>query len=72
MLDLENYFSVVEQVRRLPEVGDPIIRQAEMIQADAKRVLAALINLEAEFDELCSEIKELWTKEERHGSLFQD
>ncbi len=72
MLDLEKYFGVVEQVRRLPEVGDPIIRQAEMIQADAKRVLAAHINLEAEFDELCSEIKELWTKEERHGSLFQD
>lgn len=72
MLDLEKYLNLVDQVRKLPEVGDPIIRQAELIQADAKRVAAMYLNLEAEFDELCSEIKELWTKEERHGSLFQD
>ena len=72
MMNIDKYIDLVDRVRALPEVGDPIIRQAEMIQADAKRVLAAHINLEAEFDELCSEIKELWTKEERHGSLFQD
>lgn len=36
MMDLEKYLDLVEQVRKPPEVGDPIIRQAELIQADAK------------------------------------
>lgn len=72
MMDLEKYLDLVEQVRKLPEVGDPIIRQAELIQADAKRVAAMYLNLEAEFDDLSSEIKELWDKEERRGTLFQD
>ena len=39
-MELEKYLDLVEQVRKLPEVGDPIIRQAELIQADAKRVVA--------------------------------
>ena len=71
MMELEKYLDLVEQVRKLPEVGDPIIRQAELIQADAKRVVAMYLNLEAEFDDLSSEIKELWDKEERRGTLFQ-
>ncbi len=37
MMDLEKYLDLVEQVRKLPEVGAQIIRQAELIQADAKR-----------------------------------
>ena len=72
MMDLEKYLDLVDRVRTLPEVGDPIIRQAEMIQSDAKRVVAMYLNLEAEFDDLSSEIKELWDKEERRGTLFQD
>ncbi len=52
MMNLEKYLDLVEQVRKLPEVGDPIIRQAELIQADAKRVAAMYLNLEAEFDDL--------------------
>lgn len=71
MMELEKYLDLVEQVRKLPEVGDPIIRQAELIQADAKRVVAMYLNLEAEFDDLSSEIKELWDKGERRGTLFQ-
>ena len=70
MMDLEKYLDLVEQVRKLPEVGDPIIRQAELIQADAKRVVAMYLNLEAEFDDLCSDIRELWTKEEHDGTVF--
>lgn len=69
-MDLEKYLDLVEQVRKLPEVGDPIIRQAELIQADAKRVAAMYLNLEAEFDDLCSDIRELWTKEECDGTVF--
>lgn len=72
MMNIDKYIDLVDRVRALPEVGDPIIRQAEMIQSDAKRVVAMYLNLEAEFDDLSSEIKELWDKEERHGSLFQD
>ena len=72
MMELEKYLDLVERVRALPEVGDPIIRQAEMIQSDAKRVVAMYLNLEAEVDDLSSEIKELWDKEERRGTLFQD
>lgn len=72
MMELEKYIDLVDQVRKLPEVGDPIIRQAELIQSDAKRVAAMYLNLEAEFDDLCSDIRELWTKEERHGTFFQD
>ena len=72
MMDIDKYIDLVERVRALPEVGDPIIRQAEMIQSDAKRVVAMYLNLEAEFDDLSSEIKELWDKEERRGTLFQD
>lgn len=71
MMDIEKYLDLVEQVRKLPEIGDPIIRQAELIQADAKRVVAMYLNLEAEFDDLSSEIKELWDKEERRGTIFQ-
>lgn len=71
MMELEKYLDLVEQVHKLPEVGDPIIRQAELIQADAKRVVAMYLNLEAEFDDLSSEIKELWDKGERRGTLFQ-
>lgn len=71
-MDIDKYINLVERVRALPEVGDPIIRQAEMIQSDAKRVVAMYLNLEAEFDDLSSEIKELWDKEERRGTLFQD
>ena len=70
MMDLEKYLDLVEQVRKLPEVGDPIIRQAELIQADAKRVAAIYLSLEAEFDDLCSDIRKLWTKEERDGTVF--
>ena len=70
MMELEKYLDLVEQVRKLPEVGDPIIRQAELIQADAKRVVAMYLNLEAEFDDLYSDIRELWTKEERDGTVF--
>lgn len=72
MMNIDKYIDLVDRVRALPEVGDPIIRQAEMIQADAKRVVAMYLNLEAEFDDLSSEIKELWDKEERRGTLFQD
>lgn len=72
MMNIDKYIDLVERVRALPEVGDPIIRQAEMIQSDAKRVVAMYLNLEAEFDDLSSEIKELWDKEERRGTLFQD
>ena len=72
MMNIDKYIYLVERVRALPEVGDPIIRQAEMIQSDAKRVVAMYLNLEAEFDDLSSEIKELWDKEERRGTLFQD
>ena len=72
MMELEKYLDLVEQVHKLPEVGDPIIRRAELIQADAKRVVAMYLNLEAEFDDLCSDIRELWTKEERRGTLFQE
>lgn len=71
-MNIDKYIDLVERVRALPEVGDPIIRQAEMIQSDAKRVVAMYLNLEAEFDDLSSEIKELWDKEERRGTLFQD
>ena len=70
MMDLEKYLDLVEQVRKLPEVGDLIIRQAELIQADAKRVAAMYLNLEAAFDDLCSDIHEHWTKEERDGTVF--
>ena len=70
MMDLEKYLDLVEQVRKLPEVGDLIIRQAELIQADAKRVAAMYLNLEAEFDDLCSDIRVFWTKEERDGTVF--
>ena len=70
MMELEKYLDLVEQVHKLPEVGDPIIRQAELIQADAKRVVAMYLNLEAEFDDLCSDIRELWTKGERDGTVF--
>lgn len=59
MMNIDKYIDLVERVRALPEVGDPIIRQAEMIQSDAKRVVAMYLNLEAEFDDLSSEIKEL-------------
>ena len=72
MMNIDKYIDLVERVRALPEVGDLIIRQAEMIQSDAKRVVAMYLNLEAEFDDLSSEIKELWDKEERRGTLFQD
>lgn len=72
MMNIDKYIDLVERVRALPEVGDPIIRQAEMIQSDAKRLVAMYLNLEAEFDDLSSEIKELWDKEERRGTLFQD
>ena len=72
MMNIDKYIDLVERVRALPEVGDPIIRQAEMIQSDAKRVVAMYLNLEAELDDLSSEIKELWDKEERRGTLFQD
>ncbi len=72
MMNIDKYIDLVDRVRALPEVGDPIIRQAEMIQSDAKRVVAMYLNLEAEFDDLSSEIKELWDKEERRGTLFQD
>ena len=72
MMNIDKYIYLVERVRALPEVGDPIIRQAEMIQSDAKRVVAMYLNLEAEVDDLSSEIKELWDKEERRGTLFQD
>ena len=72
MMNIDKYIDLVERVRALPEVGDPIIRQAEMIQSDAKRVVAMYLNLEAEVDDLSSEIKELWDKEERRGTLFQD
>ena len=71
-MNIDKYIDLVDRVRALPEVGDPIIRQAEMIQSDAKRVVAMYLNLEAEFDDLSSEIKELWDKEERRGTLFQD
>ena len=71
-MNIDKYIDLVERVRALPEVGDSIIRQAEMIQSDAKRVVAMYLNLEAEFDDLSSEIKELWDKEERRGTLFQD
>ena len=70
MMELEKYLDLVEQVCKLPEVGDPILRQVELIQADAKRVVAMYLNLEAEFDDLCSDIRELWTKEERDGTVF--
>ena len=70
MMNIDKYIYLVERVRALPEVGDPIIRQAEMIQSDAKRVVAMYLNLEAEFDDLCSDIRELWTKEERDGTVF--
>ena len=70
MMNIDKYIDLVERVRALPEVGDPIIRQAEMIQSDAKRVVAMYLNLEAEFDDLCSDIRELWTKEERDGTVF--
>ena len=69
-INLEKYFNLVKQVRKLPDVGDPIIRRAELIQVDAKRVVAMCLNLEAEFDDLCSDIRELWTKEERDGTVF--
>ena len=71
-MNIDKYIDLVEQVRALPEVGDVIIRQAEMIQSDAKRVVAMYLNLEAGFDDLYSDIRELWTKEERDGTLFQD
>ena len=70
MMNIDKYIDLVERVRALPEVSDPIIRQAELIQADAKRVVAMYLNLEAEFDDLCSDIRELWTKEERDGTVF--
>ena len=70
MMNIDKYIDLVAQVRKLPEVGDPIIRQAEMIQSDAKRLVAMYLNLEAEFDDLCSDIRELWTKEERDGTVF--
>ena len=72
MMNIDKYIYLVDRVRALPEVGYPIIRQAEMIQSDAKRVVVMYLNLEAEFDALSSEIKELWDKEERRGTLFQD
>lgn len=70
MMGLEKYLDLVKQVRKPPQVGDPIIRQAELIQADAKRVAAMYLNLEAKFDDLCSEIREFWEKEERDGTVF--
>ena len=70
MMELEKYLDLVEQVCKLPEVGDPIIRQAELIQADAKRVVAMYLNLEAAFDDLCSDIRKLWTKDARAAHVF--
>lgn len=69
-LNLDKFLAVVEEVNKLPEVGDPIIRQAEFIQVDAKRLLGSYLLLEAAFDDLTSEINELWSQEERNGTYF--
>lgn len=69
-INLDKFLAVVEEVKKLPEVGDPIIRQAEFIQADAKRLLGSYLLLEAAFDDLTSEIVELWSQEERNGTYF--
>lgn len=68
--ELKKYITLVDEVRKLPEIGDPIIREAMYLQNDAKRVIAEIIKLEAGFDDLVCEIQELWTQEERRGSIF--
>lgn len=69
-LNLDKFLAVVEEVKKLPEVGDPIIRHAEIVQAEAKRLLGSYLLLEAAFDDLTSEIHELWSPEERNGTYF--
>lgn len=70
MNELQKYINLVDEVRKLPEVGDPLIRQATQLSGDAKWIMANIIALEAGFDDFVCEIQELWTPEERRGSIF--
>lgn len=64
LLDLEM------QVAKLPEVGAPLLNRARQIQDDAHALIAVHKHMCDDFDDLVAEIQELWTKEERDGTIF--
>lgn len=64
LLNLEN------EVAKLPEVGTPILNRARDIQEDAAALVKVYGHLVSNFDDLRSEIIELWSKEERNGTIF--
>jgi hypothetical protein len=70
MDELQKFMNLGDEIRKLPEYGDPLLRDAIRLQSDAKRIIADLIKLEAGFDELRMEIHELWSPEERNGTIF--
>lgn len=64
LLDLES------QVAKLPEVGTPLLNRARQIQDDAHALIAVHKHMCDDFDDLVAEIQELWSKEERDGTIF--
>lgn len=68
---MPKYVDLVEHTLRLPEVGQPIVRRAEGLRQRAIEIQQEIDRLEQSFDDFVFEVRELWTKEERDGTIFQ-
>jgi hypothetical protein len=69
-INLAPLLNLEEQVAKLPEVGAPLLNRARQIQDDAHALIAVHKHMCDDFDDLVAEIQELWTKEERDGTIF--
>jgi len=69
-INLTLLLNLEEQVAKLPEVGTPLLNRARQIQDDAHALIAVHKHMCHDFDDLVAEIQELWTKEERDGTIF--
>lgn len=58
------------EAAKLPEVGSTMLRQAERLQHRATAIKTQMLLLQDDIDLFLVEIRELWSDEERKGTLL--
>ena len=58
------------EAAKLPEVGSTMLRQAERLQHRATAIKTQMLLLQDDIDLVLVEIRELWSDEERKGTLL--
>ncbi len=58
------------EAAKLPEVGSTLLQQAERLQNRATSIKAQMMLLQDDIDLFLVEIRELWSDEERKGTLL--